>query len=176
MTVDFDQAYSESNQRRNRRVRRRRLNFVLLSILSICALACCSGIVLNFAHSFNSAKPLATMPVGTFGASRPAAMVSPKLAQTSLKNLLSLKGSGIRKSENFETPAEWRLQYSFDCSKSGTDGNFIVMSYNNGGEGMDILVNALNRKGSDNIPVHNSPGRHYLEIDSACSWNVTVMG
>jgi hypothetical protein len=40
----------------------------------------------------------------------------------------------------------------------------------------DVLVNELDKKGSDSVPQHADAGRHYLEMISECSWTVTVVG
>ncbi len=87
-----------------------------------------------------------------------------------------MKGSGIKKTATFATPGEWTLQYSYDCSTFGSKGNFQVMEFDANGNMTDVLVNELDKKGSDQVPQHADDGSHYLEINSECKWTVTVVG
>lgn len=81
-------------------------------------------------------------------------------------------GSGISSTPNFTTPAEWQLQWSYDCSAfSGGTGNFIVNS-----EDDQANVNELGAGGSDSTYVHSDPGQHSLQINSECNWTVKVIG
>jgi len=92
------------------------------------------------------------------------------------KTLLTLKGNGIKKSAIFTTSDEWSLAYTFDCSSFGSQGNFAVSENDAQGNPQDVLVNQLPKKGSDNVPVHADPGQHYLDMNSECSWTITVTG
>ncbi len=73
-----------------------------------------------------------------------------------------LKGSGIKKSATFTTSGEWTLQYSYDCSNFGSKGNFQVMEYDSAGNLTDVLVNELDKGGTDSVPQHADEGAHYL--------------
>jgi hypothetical protein len=151
-----------------------KVGLVVGILAAVIALCCGGGIIAAVASS--KSKPTATSSpasgpgagattgAGTQAAAPPAAA----------KTLLTLKGSGIKKSAIFTTGAEWTLAYTFDCK--GTSGNFIVTAYDGSGGLQDILVNQLEKKGADNTPVHGAPGAHYLELNSECAWTVTVTG
>lgn len=93
------------------------------------------------------------------------------------KVLLNISGKGIKKSAIFTTGPEWQLTYTYDCkSFYGGSGNFIVTQYSDSGDLEDMLVNELDKKGGDTVPVHASAGAHYLEMNSECKWTVKVTG
>lgn len=175
MTTDYDKAYYESAERSRRRTKRRRVNLILLAIIGVSALACCSGVVLNFMHSNSALSNMPTAPVP--GSSSAKAKVVAPPSPAGAKTLLTFPGSGVKKSPIFNTGAEWNVSYSFDCTKYGYDGNFVIMLYKgSNGDSDDILVNELARQGKDSTPIHHDPGSHYLAVDSECSWTVTVTG
>ena len=101
----------------------------------------------------------------------------PKPKPAAEKVLLSESGSGIKKTERFQTNGPWHLKYSYDCTgQLGGQGNFIVSEYS-GGDSIpsDVLVNELDSQGQSTTPVYD-PGQHYLDVNSECSWHVTVTG
>ena len=125
------------------------------------------------AGATQGAQAVAATTAAATAPQTPVASPSPPPAP---KQLLTLSGNGIKKSALFDTPAEWSLTYTFDCTKfAGGTGNFQVFEYTNGNL-HDVLVNELSAKGGDTIPQHGDRGQHYLEMNSECSWTVTVNG
>jgi hypothetical protein len=74
----------------------------------------------------------------------------------------------------FTTGAEWELSYTYDCSAAGGSGNFQVYEYDSSGNMHDVLTNELGARGSDSVPQHADRGEHYLQVNSGCSWTITV--
>lgn len=105
---------------------------------------------------------------GTGSADEPATSAAP--AKTVV---LKLSGSGIKTTKTFTTGDDWSIAYTFNCVSFGMKGNFQVYVYT-GGQMADVPVNALAEKGSDVTYEHESSGSHYLEVNSECSWTVTV--
>ena len=87
--------------------------------------------------------------------------------------VLKLSGSGTKNTKTFTTGADWSIAYTFDCSSFGSQGNFQVMVYTDG-QIADAPVNALSANGNDTTYEHSAAGSHYLEVNSECSWTVTV--
>ncbi|HUZ70509.1 MAG TPA: hypothetical protein VND54_10325 [Candidatus Saccharimonadales bacterium] len=91
--------------------------------------------------------------------------------------LFRVAGSGIKQTQDFAVPAEWTLNYAYDCSNFGSAGNFIVSIYNSDGspDFNDTGVNELGKRGSGSTANHNDAGTIYLSIDSECNWTVTAV-
>jgi hypothetical protein len=91
--------------------------------------------------------------------------------------LLSIKGSGTKTTQSFTAAGAWDLSYTYDCSNFGGQGNFQVMVYNNDGSLSfeNAPVNELGASGSD-VEHYHTGGTFYLEVNSECSWSVTVKG
>ena len=85
--------------------------------------------------------------------------------------LESVTGSGIKDSAYFTAPAEWQINWKYDCTDFGMAGNFIVSVYINGQDSL-FGVNELNVRGSGTEYVHGGAGQVYLSINSECDWNV----
>ena len=91
------------------------------------------------------------------------------------KVLLDQSGSGIKKTEPFTTNGTWHLKYAYDCTgQLDGQGNFIVSEYS-GGDNVpsDLLVNELGHGGTSRTAVYDT-GQHHLEVNSECSWHITV--
>jgi hypothetical protein len=93
-----------------------------------------------------------------------------------VKVLFNKKGSGTNKTAIFQTPGEWQLYWSYNCSNFGFKGNFIVSVYDGGSRLVDVPVNDLGMSGSNVAYEHNLSGPYYLEINSECTWQVIVKG
>lgn len=164
----------------------RNRRWIIPAIIAGVVAVCCGGILISTAlgdhkPNTNTADTTATTPAAavTIGdGAAPAATHAPatQAPPAGPKVLLKVNGNGIKKTQIFTTGAEWTLGYSYDCSGFGGQGNFIVTEYDSGGDPTDVLVNALDAKGSDTVPQHGDAGSHYLEINSECSWSVTVTG
>jgi len=89
--------------------------------------------------------------------------------------LLEVSGNGIQTTQKFTTTGAWTINYTYDCSSFGFKGNFQVYIYNGDGSMGDIAANELGMSGS-NTQYEHGAGTYYLEINSECSWHVTVKG
>jgi len=127
---------------------------VLIVIISIAAA--------NANHSGGSNNP---------AASTPAASTAP----VALKVLLDKTGSGINKTRDFTAGGDWEIDWSYDCTSFGSQGNFAIAVYNADGSLDDIAANQLGKKGSDVSNEHQG-GTYYLEMNSECNWHVIVKG
>ena len=89
--------------------------------------------------------------------------------------MLDVSGSGSKSTQTFTVSDSWQMKWSYDCSSFGDRGNFQVyiytsdgaMSFDNNG------VNQLGSSGSDTEYYHTG-GSYYLEVNSECSWHITV--
>lgn len=92
-------------------------------------------------------------------------------AAAAKKVVLHQAGNGIKNTPSFTTGADWSVSYTFNCAAFGDKGNFSITD---GAQLAAVLVSALDTKGADTTYQHDDAGKHYLEIDSECSWSVTV--
>jgi predicted nucleic acid-binding Zn ribbon protein len=109
-------------------------------------------------------------PITSDTPSAPGVTVAPTV-------LLNLSGSGSKSTQTFTTSSnEWTLQYAYNCSGAGGNGNFIaqVMSADGSMSGL-IGPNEIGAKGTD-IENYHQGGTYYLEINSECDWKVQVKG
>lgn len=144
---------------------------------AISSLAAIAGVLLVIACGAGSTAKKATepSPAAPVGATHTKSSSNAKAAGP--KTLLNISGKGIKKSAIFKTADEWQVAYTYDCSSFyGGSGNFQVMQYSGAGDLQDILVNELDKKGGDTVPVHASAGAHYLEVNSECKWTLKVVG
>jgi hypothetical protein len=111
---------------------------------------------------------VATPPPGatTLGAA-PATSATPTQTVVFTKS-----GSGIANIQQFTVGDDWALQYSFDCSNFGGQGNFQVYEDYPGGS---VLANQLAGKGSDTSYQTADGGTHTLKVNSECSWTIKVI-
>ena len=111
----------------------------------------------------------------TSDSSTSAAAPTPTAAPTTR---FSLSGSGTKNTTDFTVPDEWTLDYTYDCSNAGGQGNFQVFAYNSDGslDPNGPTVNELGAKGDSSTAAHNDAGSKYLTINSECSWTVKVVG
>jgi hypothetical protein len=103
-----------------------------------------------------------------------AATTAPPSASPSpaARTVATYSGSGIENTPQFSVTATWKLDYSFDCSDFGSSGNFIVMEDGSFGA---MNVNGLAMSKSGSSYAYDDAGRHYLEINSECSWSVKII-
>lgn len=100
-----------------------------------------------------------------------AAAAAPAAPATSV--VLTVSGNGIKTTKQFTVADNWSLKYTYNCSSFGSQGNFQVMEQGGDNDGLP-LVNELGSKGTDVTYQHGDAGRHSLEVNSECSWTVTV--
>ena len=92
--------------------------------------------------------------------------------------LLSFSGNGIKNSQPFTASGDTvQVVYSFDCSAFGSQGNFQADLV--GSDGLpNSIANALAASGKDTttIYLHGMSGPYHVEVNSECSWSLTVSG
>lgn len=91
--------------------------------------------------------------------------------------LLDLTGSGTKQTQKFSAGGDWDLEWSYDCSNFGAQGNFVVEVYNGDGSISfeNSAVNQLGNKGQD-VQHYHKGGTFYLDISSECNWHLTAKG
>ena len=91
--------------------------------------------------------------------------------------LLTQSGSGSANTAKFTvTKSSWQLQWSFDCSSSGGQGEFLA-KVNGYGAAANTADSAPFATGSANSgdEHYQDQGTFNLSISSTCSWKVTVV-
>jgi len=101
------------------------------------------------------------------------AQPTPVVAQT----LLDISGTGTKSTQKFTAAGDWDMNWSYDCSNFGTQGNFQVMVYNSDGSMsfQNNLVNQLGKSGTD-VEHYHAGGTYYLEVNSECKWKISIKG
>lgn len=91
--------------------------------------------------------------------------------------LLDLTGNGTKTTQKFTAGRDWDLNWSYNCSNFGQDGNFQVFIYDDSGQlsFRNSPVNQLGASGADVEHYHNG-GTFYLTVNSVCSWKIQVKG
>lgn len=120
-----------------------------------------------------------TTSTGTGGTPTVAATIPDPYADTTSskpKTLLSQSGNGSSQTKSFTADSNWTVAYTYNCSGVGGTGNFQFDVGNpDGSYNTDIGANELGASGG-NTDYYYDAGTHYLEINSECSWHVTVKG
>ena len=122
------------------------------------------GIAYGAKHRAQAVTISAQTDTGSSAPAAPASSAPPAPAV-----VLSISGSGEQTTQGFSTGPNWGVTYSYNCSALGMQGNFIVSDEN----GIP-LVNELGTSGSATTYEHSDPGRHYLQVESECSWTIQV--
>jgi hypothetical protein len=91
--------------------------------------------------------------------------------------LLDLSGNGTKTTQKFTAGGDWDLNWSYDCSNFGYQGNFIVMIYDGNGS-LSFSNTGINQLGMSDSGVehYHNRGTYYLVVNSTCSWKVQVKG
>lgn len=127
-----------------------------------------------------SSSPSASAPAATRAQS--AAGVRPTTAAHSAaapappaaKTVATFSGNGTENTAQFTVTGTWKLDYSFNCSDFGGQGNFQV--FEDGGQDLNgVEVNALSTGQSGSTMAYGDGGTHYLEVNSECAWTVKVI-
>jgi hypothetical protein len=127
-----------------------------------------------------SSSPSASAP--TAAQARSAARAQPTTAARSAtapappaaKTVATFSGNGTENTAQFTVTGTWKLDYSFNCSDFGGQGNFQV--FEDGGQDLNgVQVNALSTGQSGSTMAYGDGGTHYLEINSECAWTVRVI-
>jgi len=144
------------------------------------------GVITNLAHGKDKTDdtadkaPATTAPAApatTAGTPTkvavPAAKPKPKPKPPAKpKTVLTETGHGIKNTVKFSVDGDWDLQYTYNCSSFGMQGNFAVTGM--GGDFPDVMVNELGMKGTDVTHQHDG-GTMYLQVNSECSWTIKVI-
>jgi hypothetical protein len=117
------------------------------------------------APASSAAAPAAAAPKTSAAPAAPPAAAKSVVLQTS--------GEGEKTTKQFTVADNWSVKYTYDCASLGFKGNFVISE--DGGELSGLpIVNELGDKGSDTTYKHDDAGQRSLEINSECSWSVTV--
>ena len=84
-------------------------------------------------------------------------------------------GSGTKSTQTFTVGNSWQMNWSYDCSNFGDQGNFQVFIYTSDGSMSfdNAPVNEEGMSGSDTEYYH-AGGSYYIEVNSECNWKITV--
>jgi len=94
-------------------------------------------------------------------------------ARQAAATALDISGSGTHSTETFTVNNEWELDWSYDCSSFGSQGNFQIYIYT-GRTLLGVGVNQLGDSDSGTEYLHQG-GDIYLEINSECNWSVKAL-
>jgi hypothetical protein len=99
-------------------------------------------------------------------------------ASSVIPEIFHRRGSGAATTSSFAVSSNWHLTYSFDCSRSGGVGIFVVQAARPPGEAgiaadPPIDLSGTVGKGSQSYSVG---GVVVLDIASDCSWSLDVPG
>jgi hypothetical protein len=97
---------------------------------------------------------------------------SPQAA--TVRTVATFTGSGIQTTRRFTVTDTWKLTWKFSCTDFGSSGNFQVFE-DGGADFNGVTVNELSMGKSGSSWVYGDAGRHYLEVNSECSWTVKVL-
>ena len=105
----------------------------------------------------------------------PAPQPTPAPAPVQPQTVMSLSGSGSKSTQIFTVGNSWQMNWSYDCSNFGDQGNFQVFIYTSDGSMSfdNAPVNEEGMSGSD-IEYYHTGGSYYIEVNSECNWKVTV--
>jgi hypothetical protein len=105
----------------------------------------------------------------------PSATPSPTHSAAATSSVIAtFSGSGIQNTTQFTAPGTWKLDWTYDCSSFGSNGNFIV-DEDGGNDFGGASVNELGAGGSGSTMAYNDAGTHYLSVNSECSWTLKVI-
>lgn len=93
------------------------------------------------------------------------------------QTLLDLTGSGTKTTQKFTAGGDWDLNWTYNCAKFSSQGNFQVMIYNGDGS-MSVDNSIVNQLGSKDSGVehYHTGGTFYLVVNSECAWTIKVQG
>ncbi len=130
-----------------------------------------AGSTTSTSSTTTTTKPKTTTTSSTTTTTTAPATTAPPQPQT----VFTQSGSGIKTTKNFAVPtSDWDLNYTYDCSNFGSQGNFAVTLYQDGSLD-NVVVNELGPGGSSSTAIHDGPGSYYMEINSECNWSVAAV-
>jgi hypothetical protein len=69
-------------------------------------------------------------------------------------------------------PGNWALKWSYNCASLGSQGSFMVTEDQADASG--VTVNELGLQGHGLTHAYSDAGRHYLVVNSECSWTLAA--
>jgi hypothetical protein len=135
-------------------------------------------LIVIISASSSSKTPTTSQPAQADKSSSSSSTPAPTAkAQAQPQALLTLAGSGTKQTQTFTAAGEWDLNWTYDCSQAGGNGNFIVTVYNADGSVSfeNTPVNQMGASGTD-VQHYHTGGKFYLDINSECSWTVNAKG
>ena len=155
------------NRSRRRSPHRVRNTFAVIGGLVV------AGIIISAVSA--GSKGTGSSPGSTVAASAPAPASSAAAAKPAkARTVVTFSGSGQESTPKFTVTSTWKLDYSFNCATFGQAGNFAVLE-DGGSDLSGVTVNVLATSKTASSWAYGDAGSHYLEIDSECSWTVTVI-
>ena len=109
------------------------------------------------------------------GAHKPSP-AAPKIPDTGVRSTphgpLDVKGSGSQETKQFTAGVDWDLEWSYDCSDTKAQGNFIVSVYDAKGRTSTDTppVVQFGLKGSG-VQHYHKAGVYFLGVRSSCTWH-----
>ena len=106
-----------------------------------------------------------------------AAAPAPAPVAATPQVLLDLSGNGTKTTQKFTAGKDWDLNWSYNCSNFGQDGNFQVFIYDGNGQ-MSFRNSPVNQLGASDSGVehYHNGGEFYFTVNSVCSWKIQVKG
>jgi hypothetical protein len=108
---------------------------------------------------------------------RPSPTPSPTPAPTDPSAgtvLLDVSGTGTSTTAVIAVPANWEIDYVYDCTASAIAGSFSI-TVNRGTGVSDTPVSTAGTSGGDAVLQRDRRGSVSLQITSSCSWEVIVI-
>ncbi len=91
------------------------------------------------------------------------------------KLLLSIDGTGAKKTQTFTVSGPWSLLWSYSCNDPVTLINFQIFPINQNASVDTYPVNELTASGRGTTP-YTQTGTFYLQISTDCTWRIRVTG
>lgn len=117
----------------------------------------------------------ASQPATSAGSTPGTSATATAKPAAAAKVLATFSGTGIENTPKFTVSGTWKLEWRYNCSAFGTEGNFAVVT-DGGNDPSGAEVNELGNGGHGTTYAYDDSGRHYLAVDSECSWRVKVVG
>jgi uncharacterized protein DUF2510 len=88
--------------------------------------------------------------------------------------IFSTSGSGIQDTQIFTVPTSWNLEWTYDCSSSGGQGEFTYSGFS--GSNLNGVYGPIEvGGGGSGTGSYHQSGTMYLDIISGCAWSIKVV-
>ena len=159
-------------------LRRHKVLTVIGSVFGLFVVLGVIGAVAGGGQKTPQAAVAASSSAATAQAATATASATPSATRSApaaaARTVATFTGSGTQTTSRFTVTDTWKLVYSFNCATFGQSGNFQVFE-DGGSDFSGVTVNDLAMSKSSSTWAYNDGGRHYLEINSECSWKVKVV-